>query len=223
MNSVSTLSLRNIHKEAATRPLPGDLEDLVNFLPCKTPVEWIQQALKAPEILLIDHAHCEKKAAATALNLMFRYVDDVDLLNKMSRLAREELRHFEKVLALMTKRGIQYQHLSASPYAARMRAGARTHEPARLVDILVIGAFIEARSCERFYALAPYLDEELQKFYLSLLTSESRHFKDYLTLAHRANGGAVDDRVEHFSVIEKETITSVDDVFRFHSGMPETP
>ncbi len=194
----------------------------MNFLPCKTPTAWIQRALEEPEILLIDHAHCEKKAAATALNLMFRYVDDVDLLNKMSHLAREELRHFEKVLALMTKRGIQYQALSASRYAAKMRAGARTHEPARLVDILVIGAFIEARSCERFHALSPYLDEELRTFYLSLLASESRHFKDYLTLAEKTNGGAIDDRVAHFGAIEKEAIESGDDVFRFHSGTPVT-
>ena len=82
------------------------LEEIENFLPCATPARWIENALAHPEILLIDHANCEKKAASTAMNLIYRYTDDFDLLNKMSRLAREELRHFEQVLALMKKRGV---------------------------------------------------------------------------------------------------------------------
>ena len=195
-------------------------DELVDFLPCRTPDSWLQEALKHPETLLIDHANCEKKAAATALNLMFRYIENTDLLNRMSRLAREELRHFEQVLALMEKRGVAYRYISASRYAASLRAAVRNHEPAKLVDTLVVGAFIEARSCERFHALAPYLDAELQKFYLSLLKSESRHFKDYLTLAGQANGGSVDDRVAFFAAVEREAIQSDDTEFRFHSGVP---
>ncbi len=195
-------------------------EELLAFLPCRTPDAWIKEALKQPEILLIDHANCEKKAAATALNLMFRYIDHSDLLNKMSRLAREELRHFEQVLALMNKRGVAYRPVSASRYASRLREVVRTYEPARLVDTLIIGAFIEARSCERFHALVPYLDAELQKFYLSLLKSESRHFKDYLVLAEAVSSECLEERIAEIAAVEKEAIESPDSEFRFHSGVP---
>lgn len=195
-----------------------ELPELKAFLLCETPGSWVSAALEHPEILLIDHAHCEKKAAATALNLMFRYVDKVDLLNKMSRLAREELRHFEQVLAIMVKRGVEYTHLSPSRYAAQLRKLIRTHEPARLVDTLIVGALIEARSCERFEKLAPYLDDELAKFYLSLLKSESRHFQDYLILAIEAADEPIDERVVLFTEKEKELVLTLDDEFRFHSG-----
>lgn len=173
-----------------------------------------------PEELLIDHANCEKKAAGTALNLMFRYVDKVDLLGKMSRLAREELRHFEQVLAIMKKRGIAYRHLSSARYADGLRKGARSSDPGKLVDILICGALIEARSCERFARIAPHLDAELAKFYTSLLKSESRHFKDYLTLAQRYSAEPIDGRVAFFRQREQELIESPDEVFRFHSGPP---
>ena len=119
-------------------------QELIDFLPSRTPQAWVDQALAHPEELLIDHANCEKKAASTALNLMFRYVDKPDLLQKMSRLAREELRHFEQVTALMQRRGVTYRGLSASHYAQRLRQHVRTTEPDRLVDTLIIGAFIEA-------------------------------------------------------------------------------
>ena len=138
--------------------------------------------------MLIDHANCEKKAASTALSLINRYTDNFDLLNKMSRLAREEMRHFEQVIALMKRRNIAYEHVSASRYAAGLRELVRTKDPHKLVDVLIIGAFIEARSCERFAKLAPYLDEELEAFYQSLLKSEARHYQDYLRLAKTAGG-----------------------------------
>jgi len=193
--------------------------DSINaFLPCRTPQAWIDNALANQGLLLIDHAHCEKKAASTALSLMYRYVDNPDLLHKMSRLAREELRHFEQVLALMTARGISYGHLTPARYAAGLRAAVRSTEPGRLVDLLVIGAIIEARSCERFAALAPYLDTELSNFYNGLLKSEARHYRDYLALAEQANGGPVEDRVAVFLAIEQELIEQPDSEFRFHSG-----
>src|SRR3990167_6791777 len=108
---------------------------------------------------------------------MYRYVDRPQLLHKMSRLAREELRHFEQVLAILQRRGITYTHLTSSRYAAELRQAVRTHEPGRLVDTLIVGAFIEARSCERFAKLAPHLDAELGDFYNTLLKSETRHFE----------------------------------------------
>lgn len=198
------------------------LSEIKDFLGCETPQEWLELAAK-PEsqlILLTDHAHCEKKAASTAMTLMFRYVDRSDLLNKMSRLAREELIHFEQVLALMEARGHRYDHMSPARYAGGLRTTVRTSEPGRLIDVLIIGAFIEARSCERFAALAPSLDEELAKFYRSLLKSEGRHYQDYLQLARDYAGEPIDDRIEHFRQIERELILAEDDEFRFHSGRP---
>jgi len=200
------------------------LEEIQAFLPCPTPDQWVETALKTENqaVLLIDHANCEKKAASTALNLIYRYVDNFELLNKMSRLAREEMRHFEQVIAIMKKRGIAYRNISAARYAAGLRDKVRTHEPAKLVDTLIVGAFIEARSCERFAKLAPHLDPELQKFYLSLLTSEGRHYKDYLTLARKAGGDQeVEKRIAVFHQQEQQLVEAPDSEFRFHSGPME--
>lgn len=195
-----------------------DLSHIYAFLPCETPDRWIESALVNQDVMLIDHANCEKKAASTALNLIYRYVDKHDLLNKMSRLAREELRHFEQVIAIMKKRGVDYIQLSSARYASGLREGMRTYEPAKLVDTLIIGAFIEARSCERFAKLAPLLDDELQNFYLSLLKSESRHFEDYLALAKKYAGEPIDQRVAYYAQLEQRLIESPDNEFRFHSG-----
>lgn len=193
------------------------------FLHCETPDAWVETA-KLPEnqaLLLLDHANCEKKAASTAVNLMYRYVGDFELMHKMSRLAREELRHYEQVMQLMQKRGIVYDQITPCRYAGELRKPVRTHEPARFIDTLIVGAIIEARSCERFAKLAPHLDEELQAFYLSLLKSESRHYEDYLHLAKKVAGGEdISERVAVFLAVEKNLIESADTEFRFHSGVP---
>ena len=194
------------------------LQEIHDFLPCRTPQQWIDNALANQDLMLIDHAHCEKKAASTALSLMYRYVDNTDLLNKMSRLAREELRHFEQVLAIMQKRGVDYCHLTPARYAAGLRQEVRSEDPGRLVDVLIVGAIIEARSCERFAALAPFLDEKLADFYTSLLKSEARHYQDYLTLAEQAAGESIQARVGDFLALERALIKEPDTEFRFHSG-----
>lgn len=196
------------------------LDEIKEFLACETPDLWIQAALANQDIMLIDHAHCEKKAASTAMRLMFRYVDRIDLLNKMSRLAREELIHFEQVLALMQSRGVVYDHMSPARYAGGMLKQVRTYEPGHLVDLLIVGAFIEARSCERFAKLAPFLDDELAKFYRSLLKSEGRHYQDYLGLAQDYAGEPIEDRIAVFREVERDLVESDDDEFRFHSGNP---
>ena len=203
------------------------LDEIKDFLPCETPDEWIASALKHPDILLIDHANCEKKAASTALNLIYRYVDNFELLNKMSRLAREEMRHFEQVIAIMEERGIEYRTINASRYAAGLRTMVRTHEPAKLIDTLIVGAFIEARSCERFAKLAPYLDDELKQFYLSLLRSEGRHYRDYLSLAKKVVGSesiagneSIEGRIQLIREKEQQLIEQPDNEFHFHSGLP---
>ena len=195
-----------------------DISHIQAFLLCETPQQWIDNALQDIPLLLVDHANCEKKAASTALNLMYRYVDNYELLNKMSRLAREELRHFEQVIAIMKKRGIAYPQVEAARYAGELRKKVRTSEPGKLVDTLIVGAIIEARSCERFAKLAPYLDDELSTFYLSLLKSEARHYQDYLTLATKATKQSIDSRVEELLQVEKVLIQSADLQFRFHSG-----
>jgi tRNA-(ms[2]io[6]A)-hydroxylase len=200
-----------------------DIDHIRDFLPCATPGTWVAAAADPANlaVLLVDHANCEKKAASTALNLIYRYVEHPVLLNKLSRLAREELRHFEQVLALMQKRGIDYPQLSASRYAGELRKLVRKQEPARLLDTLLIGAVIEARSCERFAALVPELDDELGAFYASLLKSESRHYQDYLKLAKElATAQEVADRLRKILAVERDLVEQDDPEFRFHSGTP---
>ena len=143
-----------------------------------------------------------------------------DLIAKMVRLIKEEFHHFEQVLEIMQARNIPYQNLTAGRYARGMMRGVRTHEPETLVDKLIVGAFIEARSCERFAKLAPHLDEGLSKFYVSLLRSEARHYQDYLVLAQAISLENIDERVAHFARLEAELISAPDSEFKFHSGRP---
>jgi len=200
--------------------LMTDISAVKAFLACETPDAWIDVALQNQAVMLIDHANCEKKAAGTALNLMFRYVDKPELLKSLAQLAREELLHFEQVIELLEQRGIPYDHLSPCNYAGKLRRQVRTYEPGRLIDSLIVGALIEARSCERFAKLAPHLDAELGRYYSFLLKSESRHFEDYLKLAQLYSPEPVEDRIELFRQAEKELILSADTEFRFHSGIP---
>lgn len=191
------------------------------FLGCRTPDAWITAALADQQTMLIDHKNCEFKAASTALSLMAKYSTYVDLLNAMSRLAREELVHHEQVLRIMKRRKIGLRPVSAARYASGLRKVVRTHEPFKLVDTLVVGAFIEARSCERFEALVPHLDEELGKFYYGLLKSESRHFQNYLKLAYQyGDARDVDQAIMRVRAAEQALIESPDTEFRFHSGVP---
>ena len=198
-----------------------NLPEIHEFLGCRTPDAWITAALADQQTLLIDHKNCEFKAASTALSLMAKYSTYVDLLNAMSRLAREELVHHEQVLRIMKRRKIGLRPVSAARSASGLRKVVRTHEPYKLVDTLVVGAFIEARSCERFEALVPHLDEELGKFYFGLLKSEARHFQNYLKLAYQyGDAHDVDQAIERVRAAERELIESPDTEFRFHSGLP---
>ncbi|EXA65936.1 putative tRNA-(Ms(2)io(6)a)-hydroxylase [Acinetobacter baumannii 348935] len=204
------------------------MKPVIGFLGCETPKAWLDEALQNLEILMQDHANCEKKAASTAMNLMFRYSFFVDLQVKLAQLVREEMLHYEQVLEFMNKRGQQWIGLSAGRYAGGLRKEIRTYEPEALIDVLVICAFVEARSCERFYALAPLVDDELGRYYRYLLKSESRHFEDYLALALDVAKTAklknpqedIQSRIEHIREVEKNLILSPDEMFRFHSGVP---
>ncbi len=197
------------------------ISDILNFLPCKTKNGWLRCAQENIPLLLVDHANCEKKAASSALQMTYRYVEKPSVLIKFSRLAREEMHHFEQVIAIMARRNITYSQLSASRYAGDLKSIARGEEPGKLVDTLLIGAIIEARSCERFSALVPILDEELGSFYSSLLKSESRHFVEYLELAEtEASMHEIQERLEILLSKEKQLILGKDQRFRFHSGEP---
>ncbi|WP_027712811.1 tRNA isopentenyl-2-thiomethyl-A-37 hydroxylase MiaE [Dickeya chrysanthemi] len=143
-----------------------------------------------------------------------------DMIDKMVLLIREELHHFYQVLEMMEHKGIAYQNIPASRYARGMTQHMKTHEPDALVDKLIIGAFIEARSCERFARLAPHLEEDLRKFYISLLRSEARHYQDYLALAEQIAGKDITARIAFFAHTEAQLITSPDHDFKFHSGKP---
>ena len=205
------------------KPDVDDLQTLRDFLRVPTPAAWLKSAMEQLPLLLIDHAHCERKAASTALYFLSKYPDKDELVNVMSPLAREELLHFEKVISLLHERGISFGPLLPSSYAQRLHEKiTKTTGNARLYDQLIVGAIIEARSCERFHALAPLFDDaKLSKFYASLVKAEARHFQDYLRLAE-LYGGDVSKRVSIFLDIENESISSEDAVFRVHSGVLTT-
>lgn len=190
------------------------------LLHCVTPDAWLDAVPRHLDVLLVDHGNCEKKAAGAAMTLMYRYIDNPGLMRQLSKLAREELRHFEQVLSIMTRRGIPYTHVSPSRYAGGLRTSVRTYEPARLTDILLVSAIVEARSCERFGRLVGILDAELADFYGSLLKSEARHAEVYLDMARSVAGEDIDARLAHFLEVDRKLIEAPDPDFRFHSGIP---
>ena len=198
-------------------------EIISNFLNAETPDAWIDEARNRVPELLLDHANCELKAASTALGFLYRYPDRAALAQRMSRLAREELRHFEQVRSIMQDMGVTFDRLTASRYAGKLRDAVRGQEPYKLMDLLLVGALIEARSCERFAKIAPHLPPRLGKFYSGLLASEARHFEHYIALA-RSEGSVDDDefdaRLEQLKTIEAALINAPDEQFRFHSGVP---
>ena len=205
---------------AAVIAVPAPIAD---FLTVATPEAWLDEACERLPELLLDHANCELKAASTALGFLYRYPERLALAQRMSRLAREELRHFEQVRALMDEMQVPFERLSASRYAGSLREAARRDEPEKLLDLLLIGALIEARSCERFALLAPRLPEILSRFYGGLLASEARHFEQYIAFARSESGAAdaeIDARLAELKQIEAELVVQPDAEFRFHSGLP---
>lgn len=204
------------------QPKAVDISDVLAFVGCRTPKLWLTAALADLPTIIQDHANCEKKAAGTAMNLIFRYMSHTELQLKLAQLIREEMLHYEQVMGLMAERGQVWQHIPAGRYAAGMLKHKRTFEPAAMVDVLIIGAFIEARSCERFAALADVVDDErLAKYYRYLLKSESRHFEDYLALARSISDEDITERVNFFRDVENDLITTPDNELRFHSGVPD--
>jgi tRNA-(ms[2]io[6]A)-hydroxylase len=189
------------------------------ILESATDPRWYDLAVECWQELLLDHANCEKKAASTALALMFSYPEDFELAGKMSRLAREELRHFELVQQQLETLGVPFRRLSPSRYAEGLRKALRRTEAERRVDLLLVGALIEARSHERFIGLIPRLGEPLGPFYASLAAAESRHAGLYLKLAEK-RGANVRARLTELAAVEAELAVAPDAEFRFHSGTP---
>ena len=198
-------------------------DNIEAFFETRTPEAWLDAAGERIPELLLDHANCELKAASTALGFLYRYPDRTTLAQRMSRLAREELRHFEQVRAIMADLQIPFERLTASRYAGGLRTAVRDDEPHRLLDLLLVGAIIEARSCERFARLVPRLPAEIAKFYAGLLASEAGHFEHYLGFALSETGVSrqeLDERLAELQAIEAVLITEPDPRFRFHSGPP---
>jgi tRNA-(ms[2]io[6]A)-hydroxylase len=194
----------------------------LSLLDGPTPDTWVAAALADLDTLLLDHAECEKKAAASAMSLLYRYGTDVAFADAASRFAREELRHFEMVNAFMRGRGVAPRVVPASRYAGGLLAQVRRHEPARLLDMLLVAALIEARSLERFVLIVERTDDDaLARFYGKLLASEARHARTYLALAaRRPNASEIEARLAALRVHENALVQAEDDVLRFHSGRP---
>jgi tRNA 2-(methylsulfanyl)-N6-isopentenyladenosine37 hydroxylase len=193
---------------------------LHDILLAPTPSAWVDAAIERWPELLLDHASCEKKAASTALALMFTYPEDRPLGAMLSKLAREELRHFEQVQSLMQALGVPFRRQTPSRYAAALRAMLRTADPGRKLDLLLAAALIEARSCERFRLLAPRLPGALGTLYAQLERSEARHFERYVQFARLTAEGHWRARLAVLAAREAELATSPDTELRFHSGAP---
>ncbi len=184
-----------------------------------TPARWLAQVQQHLDLLLIDHAHCEKKAAGVAMNLLFSYVEHAELTRAMTEIVQEELDHFHQVRALLERRGIRFYKLSPSAYGSKLHELVSKHEPRRAVDRLLIAALIEARSCERFGLLRDYLpDRELADFYGSLFESEARHHSTYVRLAKDfMDEHSVHQRLDELAKAEGAIITAGEDEPRMHS------
>ncbi len=202
------------------RPPAAAAEGNAWILRAATPQAWVEEALRRLPELLLDHAACEKKAASTAVALMFAYAEDRPLALALSRVAREELRHFEQVLEAMRALGLEYARQRPGRYAQRLRGALRSCDPGRKLDLLLAAALIEARSAERFALLAPRVPAPLERLYWDLTVAEARHFELYTELARAAAPHEWQGRLEELAALEGELATAPDHTLRFHSGPP---
>lgn len=184
-----------------------------------TPARWLAQVQERLDLLLIDHAHCEKKAAGVAMNLLFAYVEHAELTRAMTEIVQEELDHFHQVRALLDRRGIRFYKLPPSRYGERLHELVDKQEPQRAVDRLLVAGLIEARSCERFGLLRDHLaDRELADFYGSLFESEARHHSTYVRLAKEfLPDEAVHSRLAELAEAEARIIAEGEAEARMHS------
>lgn len=182
---------------------------------------WLAQVDRNLDEILIDHAHCEKKAAGTAMNLMFAYVENQELCREMTEIVNEELEHFHLVLDILNRRGIPFRKLQPSQYGRQLNDLVRKGEPERAIDRLLVACLFEARSCERFDFLRKHMqgkDQELADFYHSLFESEARHHTTYVRLAkHFAPADVVKKRLDELATAEAAIIEIGEELPRMHS------
>ncbi|MFM7425887.1 MAG: tRNA-(ms[2]io[6]A)-hydroxylase [Elainella sp.] len=198
---------------------PAISQPTIKFLQQPTSPAWIEQALAHLDTVLLDHSHCERKAAGVALNLMFRYPSSTRLVRALTAIAQEELEHFEQVNQWLERRGIPLAPLSAPPYAAGLRAEIRPQEPLRMLDSLLVSGLIEARSHERLGLLGQHCPEpELARFYRGLMASEARHYGIYWTLATTYfERDEVDQRLAELAAVESQLLATLHPEPRIHS------
>lgn len=191
------------------------------FLKAPTPNVWLEAAADNEELLLIDHAHCERKAASSAMSLIFRHAERADICARLSRIVREEMRHFEQVLGLIDSIGHKFRPLSPSRYAKSLHAFVRNLPGVSDSDLFIVAAIIEARSCERFRCLLKVLEPKVADLYARLCDSEERHFLTYLEMAESVTDQQnMSERTTRLLEEESRLVTDEDSQFRFHSGSP---
>jgi tRNA-(ms[2]io[6]A)-hydroxylase len=191
----------------------------IKFLKEPTSTAWIEQAIANLDTILLDHSHCERKAAGVALNLMFRYPSSAKLVRSLTAIAQEELEHFDLVNQWLDRRGVALAPLSAPPYGAGLSGQIRRREPLRMLDSLLVSALIEARSHERLGLLAAHCpDAELAQFYRGLMTSEARHYGAYWTLAATYfDPDTVNQRLAELAEVESALLATLHPEPRIHS------
>ncbi|NET24195.1 tRNA-(ms[2]io[6]A)-hydroxylase [Okeania sp. SIO1I7] len=191
----------------------------IKYIKQPTSQAWIEQAIANLDTILLDHSHCERKAAGVALNLMFRYPSSTKLIKKLTAIAREELEHFDQVNQWLERRNIPLAPLNSPPYGAALNSKVRRNEPERMLDLLLVYCLIEARSHERLGLLADYCPEpELAKFYRSLMASEARHYGIYWILATTYfEQEKVEERLEELAIFESEILSNLHPEPRIHS------
>ena len=184
-----------------------------------TSPRWLETVETHLDDVLLDHAHCEKKAAGVAMNLIFAYVDNVELVKELSAIVVEELDHLRQVIDLLEARGVKFRRLKPSSYGQKLNELVRKEEPGKAVDRLLVAGLIEARSCERFALLKDGIrDTELAAFYGSLFESEARHHSTYSQLARQfAPADEVERRLEELSRLEADILATSNDPPRMHS------
>ncbi|NEP62460.1 MAG: tRNA-(ms[2]io[6]A)-hydroxylase [Symploca sp. SIO2G7] len=191
----------------------------IKLLKEPTSEAWIDQALANLDEVMLDHSHCERKAAGIAIKLMFLYPGDAALVEALIDIAQEELTHFKQVNQWLERRGVPLRSLAAGPYGSKLRKHVRPNDPQRKLDLLLVSALIEARSHERLGLLGQYCpDPELAKFYRSLMASEARHYGAYWVLATNEFGAdVVTPRLEELAIAESKILATLHPAPRVHS------
>lgn len=196
--------------------------DYKDVLSVSTDDLWLQKAVNNLDLLLIDHAHCERKAAQNAMTLIFKFPNLPNMVTKLSKIVREEMVHFERVLRFLKQRKITFRGLKSGGYATHLGTCVSQDDPqARLIDQLLIAAIIEARSCERLGLLAPLLPKDIGQYYSKLHDAEARHCTTFIEMANAIANEDTSIRLKKLSMHEAHWLTQSDPCFRFHSGIPK--